>query len=243
MATQKTSTTITSSDSSNWEPRVTRVEAGLDGLKNTVQDLASVVRTQGEQQMAQNTRIESQIQSLTVAVTNAAAPKKTDWNLLLTLGFFILTCSGILFIPLNQTTQATKESLHEVIMSFQAHQQLDNHPVGVALMHRLQSQLDTSIANMAHDQEVQNADWNRRFNIHDDMDKAEFTSLEGKLKTEYMLANKTLEQRILIVEGRQKFQDEQDLKELREWRNKASGLSVPDMSIPLQPREVRLPAK
>jgi hypothetical protein len=256
--TYRTETTDSNTGGAGWEPRVTRVEAGLEGLNKTVGDLAAVVRNQGDQVMAQNTRVENQIQQLTVAVTNAAAPRKTDWNLLISIGFLLLAFSGVLFLPLNQTTQATKEALHELTVEVQRHQQLDNHPVGVALMSRLQGQMDSEIAFMKHDQEVQNSNWESRFKMHDELDEKGFKSLDEKLQREFGLANKALEQRqewlekeiamvndkmckrVTGIEGWMERQDTMDLNELRAWRNKANGLSSPGMSVPLQSRDTSI---
>jgi predicted transcriptional regulator len=224
-----------------------------------VRDLAGVVKAQGDQIMAQNNRVENQIQSLTVAVTNANAPRKTDWNLLISLGFLILAFSGILFLPLNQTTQATKDSLHELTTEFHSHQNLELHPVGKAMLARLQGQLDASVTAINHDNEVQNQVWEKRFMMHDDMDRNEFKSLDEKLQKEFALTTETIKQkqaelekelgmvndkmcnRVTAIEGRMRFQDESDFTELRQWRNKANGLSSPEMSVPLKSRSEEKP--
>ena len=144
---------------------------------------------------------------------------------------------------------------------FDAHQQLELHPVGKALLARVQYQLDSDVAAMKHDQEIQNNTWDARFKLHDDMDKEEFKGLDEKLQREFTLANKAIEQRqtdlekeIALIQNEncssftrlenaevQRVNDE--LQELRAWRNKAAGLASPDKTTVLMPKEINIPAK
>ena len=246
MATRNTntSTTMTTSDNSAWEPRVTRVEAGLEGLNKTVADLAAVIKDQSIGQFNQNNRIESQIQGLTVAVTNANAPRKTDWQLLIAVIFLLLAFSGIMFLPLNQTVSVNKEAIQTIANQFNEHQQLELHPVGKALLARVQGQID-----------AQDLTWDEKFKLHDQMDRNEFMNLDNKLQKEFSLMTDTLKgkqgelekemgmindkmcQRVSTIEKLMTFHDQSEMSELRAWRNKANGLSAPTMITPLVSKE------
>jgi hypothetical protein len=83
------------------EPRVTKLEVGLDRLTSDVKDLAGIVRSQG-------VAVEGEIQKLVVAVTEASAPRKTDWPTLISLAFLILALGGAVFYPLNATVSEIK---------------------------------------------------------------------------------------------------------------------------------------
>ena len=86
------------------EPRVAQVEAGLDRLTNDMRELAGIVRTQGQQ-------VESEIQKLVVAVTQAQAPRKTDWSMLISLAFLVMALGSAVFWPLNQTASDNKADI------------------------------------------------------------------------------------------------------------------------------------
>jgi hypothetical protein len=84
------------------EPRVAKLETGLEILTRDVSSLAGIVRDQGR-------NIEGEIQKLAVAVTQAGAPKKTDWATLISLAFLIIALGSAVFYPLNSQVQEIKE--------------------------------------------------------------------------------------------------------------------------------------
>ena len=110
------------SSADHLEPRVAKVETGLDMLTRDVASLAQVVREQG-------VNIERQIRELAVGVTQAAAPRKTDWQTLIALVMLIMAIGSAVFWPLNQTANDNKQSLQHMEQQFHAHTQLQLHPV------------------------------------------------------------------------------------------------------------------
>lgn len=223
------------------EPRVAKLETGLELLTNSVSSLAQIVRDQG-------TNIESQIKDLAVSVTRAAAPRKTDWQTMISLCLLILAIGSAVFWPLNQTAQNNKEDIKTLTTLIREHVALDNHPAGAALMGRLEGQLKSHIE-----------DNNNQITIHRLMDEKEFKSLDEKLQREFALADKTIDEKIKGMERVMELVDKQhilridkleaktdelnkaDLDELRAWRNKASGLSSSDSVVPLATRQVNAP--
>ena len=225
-----------------WEPRVARVEVGLDSLKDTVNSLAEVVRTQGAQ-------TEKQIQELVVAVTQAKGPRQTDWPVIISAVFLIMAIGSAVFWPLNQTSSNNKTELLSLTTKFEEHKALDSHPVSAVLIERLEERLSNQSKMVT--EMVRN---------HDEMDAKEFASLDKKLQTEYALMNSKLETQISALDNKTQLQiklsdetlnsrmgrlehitgrqDSMDLQELRAWRNKASGLSSPNMAIPLIKKEI-----
>jgi hypothetical protein len=97
------------------EPRVAKLEVGLDRLTDDVKELSSIVRQQGA-----NT--DSQIQRLIVAVTEASAPKKTDWPTLIALIMLVMAIGSAVFWPLNQTAQENKVNLERLSQKVEEHQ-------------------------------------------------------------------------------------------------------------------------
>lgn len=223
------------------EPRVAKLETGLEMLTKDVASLAQITRDQGN-------NIETQIRDLAVSVTQAAAPRRTDWQTMISLGLLILAIGSAVFWPLNQTAQNNKDDVKQLTTLMREHSALDNHPVGAALLGRLEEQLKTHVVNN-----------DREMSQHRESDDREFKALDQKLQQEYQLANKTLEQkqewlekeinmvndkmckRVTEIESRFERQDTMDLQELREWRKKANGLSLPEMSVPLSSRQVNPP--
>lgn len=138
-----------SMDSNNrqLEPRVAKLEVGLDRLTEDVRSLAGIVRDQGA-------NVEKQLQSLTIAVTEAQAPRKTDWSVIISAVLLMMAIGSAVFWPLNQTSQLNKESIDKLEVKFEQHEQLQGHPVGIALI----QQLDTRVTNL----ELQNRSDNER---------------------------------------------------------------------------------
>ena len=105
------------------EPRVAKLEVGLDRLTEDVRSLASIVRDQG-------TNIEKQLNQLTISVTQAAGPRKTDWSTIIAGIALILAIGSAVFWPLNQTYQDNKQNLQTLEAKFDRHQELQIHSVG-----------------------------------------------------------------------------------------------------------------
>lgn len=225
------------------EPRVAKLEVGLDRLTEDVKDLAGVVRMQGQ-------TVESEIQKLVVAVTQVQGPRKTDWGVIIAACGLMMAVGSAAFWPLNQSVQDLKLQQSAYHTSMVEHQKLDNHPVGTALMLRLEEQLRTHIANNE-----------REFKAHTETDKAEFETLHKCFSEQIASHEKlALAQHQLIEAKAEGTQGKNDLyidklfgrvlelekervkiadnehAELMLWRQKAMGLSAPDAYVPLVPR-------
>ena len=116
------------------EPRVAKLETGLEILTQDVRSLASIVRDQSQ-------NLEGEIQKLTIAVTQAAGPRKTDWMTILTGLMFVLALGGAVFYPLNAMVNEIKSTQIENVRKFEDHEKLTLHPVGQAMMAKVQSDL------------------------------------------------------------------------------------------------------
>jgi hypothetical protein len=241
MATSKyTTTTVGSSSgaqSNSLEPRVAKLETGLEILTKDVSTLAQIVRDQG-------TNIERELHQLGVQVSQAAGPRKTEWGLVINFTLLIMAIASAMFWPLNQTAQNTKNELKDTVKAFDDHQKLDNHPVTKVLLNRLEDQLATHIINN-----------DSAMRLHQDWANQQFSSLDSKLQKEYTLVNARLETQIASLDTKVQLemkllgetvnnrlkelehitdrQDTMDLQELRAWRNKASGLSSASSFVPL----------
>lgn len=90
--------------STQLEPRVAKLETGLELLTKDVASLAHIVREQGG-------NIENQIRELAVNITQAAAPRKTDWPTLIALIMLIMAIGSAVFWPLNQAVGNNREEL------------------------------------------------------------------------------------------------------------------------------------
>lgn len=217
--TKYTSTTSGSSSSNGGlEPRVAKLETGLEILTRDVTTLASVVREQGS-------NIEHEIQKLAVGVTQAAGPRKTDWSTIISALLLIMAIGSAVFWPLNQTSQNNKSDIQQLSQEFKNHQQLDNHPVGTALLSRIQGQIDAEVKALREADTAQNAFWSKQYSQHEEYDNREFRYLDERLQREFQLANKVLEQRLNYLEANNTERNKADLDELRAWRTKAMGLT------------------
>ena len=231
------------------EPRVAKLETGLEMLTRDVASLAQITRDQGG-------TIEKQLKDLAIGVTLAAAPRKTDWQTILAAIMLVMAIGSAVFWPLNQTAGNNKTALEALEAEYRNHTQLELHPVGKALLAKLQGELDTQVATIRHDNEIQIISWDGKFKLHDDMDRNEFKALDNKLQREFLLADKVLEQRQIAIEAQiatvndkigQRVsaleavgnrQDAMDLLEVRAWRNKANGLNSPSSTVPLITKDI-----
>lgn len=131
----------------NLEPRVAKLEVGLDRLTEDVRSLASIVRDQGS-------TVEKQLSELAVSVTQAAGPRKTDWSTIISAILLIMTIGSAIFFPLNQIVQENKIAVENLSNLFHEHEKLDSHPVGNAILNRTERELQNVIVK----QEMKNED-------------------------------------------------------------------------------------
>lgn len=227
------------------EPRVAKLEVGLDRLTEDLKDLATVVRQQGKS-------VEAEIQKLVVAVTQAQGPRKTDWGVLIAAAGLFLAIGGAAFWPLNQQVQELKISQtanHQLIVE---HQKMDNHPVGTALVQRLEEQLKLHIQQNVKDisdhiiNEQKDFEFMRK--CFQERLESERVYYEGKIRNiqaelEGIQAKNDLYidklfGRIQVLEKEHIKQADTERAELMLWRQKAMGLTVPDSYVPLVPRDM-----
>lgn len=196
------------------EPRVAKLEVGLDRLTDDVRNLATVVREQGNQ-------MEQQIQQLIVAVTQAQGPKKTDWSTIIAAVMLILAIGSAAFWPLNQTSQENKQSLIRVEQLIDEHSKLNSHPVGMALIQRLEEQLQTHAAWGEKNHEVLAAQMKSESEITQKCINAKIDATQEK----NMLYIDKLYTRVIALEDQNRLNVERERDELSLWRQKAMGLS------------------
>ena len=89
------------------EPRVARLETGLETLTKNVSDMSISVK---ENSIVINNKIDN----LVVSVTKAQAPKSTDWSLMISLGFLIIAIASAAFWPLHQESTNNKIMIDKV---------------------------------------------------------------------------------------------------------------------------------
>jgi len=141
-------------------------------LARDVASLAQVVRDQGN-------NIEKQIKELAIGVTQAAAPRRTDWQMLISLALLILALGSAVFWPLNQTAKENQQALVHVEQSLDAHSREYSHPVGSALINRLESELANHIAANNKETEMQNATWDRNMDLISQRIESRLNKLES----------------------------------------------------------------
>jgi len=221
-------------ESTHLEPRVAKLEVGLDRLTQDVGDLVSVVRTQGSQ-------MEAEIQKLVVAVTQASGPRKTDWSVIISSVLLIMAIGSAVFWPLQQTSQESKQAITSLTQEMSAHKSLDNHPVGAALIQRLEEQIALHVANNEKENkniiEITSAELSRSEaksseKVADAL-AARQLQLDGIISKQEVF-NEKLFARVLSLEQINRERTDKDLEELRQWRVNAmvGKLKVPSDQAP-----------
>ena len=232
---------------SHLEPRVARLETGLETLIRNVNDMAIAMR---ENVTATNQKIDA----LVVAVTQAQAPKKTDWSLLLSIGFFILALGSAVFWPLNKTSQDNKTELTALEQKFDAHLTLPGHPLSQAKVEGLQKDIDQRWSTYILQYKELDDKIQRETTLMNELVTTKLQALDERIQKEFNLKNETFTatmsaavnkqdlinqryfERILRLEEYNALQVSKEQDELRQWRQKAMGLSTPDAVVPLVPR-------
>lgn len=202
------------SSHAHLEPRVAKLEMGMQRLTDDVRDLAHVVRAQG-------TQMEQEIQKLVVSVTQAAGPRKTEWSTIIAAIMLMLAIGSAVFWPLNQMTQDNKIRIEAYHQSMVEHQKLDLHPVGAALMQRLEEQykLHTESDNKVHsDLRMYSHEENAAFQKYIDEKITINTKVQDAI-------NERIYSMISKLEDHNARLTEKDMAELMQWRQKAMGLN------------------
>lgn len=202
------------------EPRVAKLEVGMERLTEDVSNLATVVREQG-------TQMEQEIQKLVVAVTQAAGPRKTDWSTIIAGIMLVMAIGSAVFWPLNQTTQDTKTHAQQVDDALVSHMKLDMHPVGLALVHRIEDTVKNMETSCQKERET------LRLHFHEELTMLEKSFLQQfqALNEKTTLHDERLYGRVLKLEEQNVRDVERDKDELTRWRQKAMGL--PDEKVTL----------
>jgi len=214
---QDSLTASTSREPVQLEPRVAKLEVGLDRLTDDVRDLANVVRAQGSQ-------MEGEIQKLVVAVTQAAGPRKTDWSVIISALLLVMAVGSAVFWPLNQTSENNNTDIKTMSEKFDDHQKLTLHPVGSALIQRLEDRLQTHIADNVIDIEKLDKKLQAEYMLINSKLEIQLHALDNKVQIEMRLLTAAIDARVEVLTRYFNRQDELDQLELRQWRNKASGL-------------------
>jgi len=186
------------SHGAHLEPRVAKLELGMERLTDDVRDLAQVVRSQGQ-------NMEGEIQKLVIAVTQAAGPKKTDWGTIIAGLALIMAIGSAAFWPLNQTVQENKQDLVRYEQKLSDHTQIEMHPVGRALIERLEKQAISQWEE--HQKDV--------LDIR--------ACIENKLQP--------LNLRLTVLEEQYRKDIERERDELAKWRQKAMGMGDSAVTI------------
>lgn len=201
------------------EPRVAKLEVGMERLTDDVRNLAIVVREQGNQ-------VEQEIQKLVVAVTQAAGPRKTEWSTIIAAAMLVLAIGAAAFWPLNQTVQEQKVFLSTISQKIEDHSKIENHPVGVALINRLEYQIKDVVIDKNKNYEDLKLQFRGQI-----MDLERYNDQKLQFLTEKMnLHDDRLYNRVVALESRNLLDDERERDELDKWRQRAMGLSGPSTS-------------
>jgi hypothetical protein len=170
---------------SHLEPRVARLETGLETLTRNVSEMAVSIR---ENANATNQKIDG----LIVAVTNAQAPRMTDWSLFLSIGFFILALGSAVFWPLNKTAQDNKDAIGAVQQKFESHLTLPAHPLAQAKIDALTKEVEVNRAEMAKRDEQLDTKIQRETQLMTDLLSARLEGLDKRLQVEMGLKNEII---------------------------------------------------
>ena len=206
--------TMTNRRDSQLEPRVAKLETGLDILTQNVQNLTTAVR---ENSIA----MEDKLERITIAVTQAQAPKKTDWSIIISGILLIMAIGSAVFWPLNQTSQNNKADIQSLTLKFEDHQKLNLHPVGAAIIDRIEKKLEDHITLNQRDMDMLDAKLQKEYLLVTADIKNKVDILDQKYDKEIQTLGDRVITRLNAQDQREFDKDRAELDELRQWRLKA----------------------
>jgi hypothetical protein len=227
-------------ESEYLEPRVAKLETGLDRLAEDVKDLAGIVRAQGS-------AVESEIQKLVVAVTQAQAPRRTDWGTIISALFLVMAIGSAVFWPLNQTVQDSKVEIQEMHQEFVNHQGLQMHPVGLAKVNYMEDKFVEVARNNRESIESLDKKLQRETELLVSEIRTQIQNTSTKYDKEIQNLGDRLIGRLNAYDAYIMSENQQDLAELRMWRLKGMGMcnkeapilpvtpNTPNVSTPTTP--------
>ena len=198
------------------EPRVAKLEAGLDILTKNVTELTTAVRDV-------STNLESKIERLTVAVTEAQAPKKTDWSVIISAMLLVMAIGSAVFWPLNQTSQNTKFDVQTLTTKFEEHEKLTLHPVGQAKIDALGKLMDERENNYLIQHKPLDDKIQRETQLMTELISTRLSDLDMRLQKEFALRGDLIDQRLTRLEQYKVDMLKMDQDELRNWRLQKMG--------------------
>lgn len=196
------------------EPRVAKLETGLEILTRDVATLAQVTREQG-------INIEKQIQQLAVGVTQASGPRKTDWSVIISALFLVMAISSAVFWPLNQTSQNNKVEVQALEQKISDHFKLPLHPVGQARIDQMQKTLDDTIFTSQHDLDALDKKLQKEIELITSEIKTQINAISAKYDKEISDLGNRLIARVNEYDSTILESNKRDLEELRWWRMRA----------------------
>lgn len=182
------------------EPKVAKLEVAVDTVTKDLASLTGIVRelAQGVQKQWQQT--EAQYSQLLVAVERAAAPRKTDWHLVLGAVGLILALGAAAFSPMMLRTNDLQDTVNRMQSSFSAHERLNLHPVGESKISAIEADLkERSQRNTEAIREI-----------------------DAKLQKEYVLIDAAIRERVMALDKELKDKDEKQEAALRLFRAQVS---------------------
>ena len=212
----------------NLEPRVVKLEASLDILTRNVTDLSNAVRENA-------TNLDNKLERLTVAVTQAQAPQKTDWSMIISAVFLVLAIGSAVFWPLNQTSTNNKIEMQTLSEKFDDHNKLQLHPVGGALVQRLEDQLKIHIDTNQREMTQHILDAKEMHSVLDKNIQTQLSLVIKDIKTlevKQNIFNDKIYSRVIELEKYNREQISKDNDELRNWRLQAMQKSVNNLTPP-----------
>lgn len=206
--------TMTNKGDLQLEPRVAKLETGLDILTQNVQNLTTAVR---ENSIA----MEDKLERITIAVTQAQAPRKTDWSIVISGMLLVMAIGSAVFWPLNQTSQNNKFDVQLLESKFEDHQKLTMHPVGAAKVETLEKSLDSTKEELISRDSALDEKIQRETVLSLQTADTKINDLDIRIQREFNLKNEALDNRLKRMETYMEHQDQADFQELRNWRLKA----------------------
>jgi len=122
-----------------WEPKIASLETALAGLTRDLGTLTTSIQGVSADLASYAKGTSEHLRLLGIDVAAAAAPRRADWQVVVAASILVLALSAAVIAPLSLRITDTQASLVRFDREFTEHERQTLHPVGLALMARVEA--------------------------------------------------------------------------------------------------------
>ena len=132
----------------NLEPKIAKMEATIESVTRDIGNLAHIVQgiSGTVADLAKSTN--EQFEKLLVGITTAAAPRRTDWQVVIAAAVLCLALGAAVLTPISAQIVHLDTQTEALNSQIDAHMRLPLHPVGESRVNDLEKNLTARLEEL-----------------------------------------------------------------------------------------------